>query len=170
MFSSSYSIHSLIQFLVTRILFLATKNKTMGASWLQIFELSPAVTIQVTSQYFILCKLMTPDLTKLKKNILLRHDKFYSSGWMSALWVSVAHGQNLLISDERTRASFLHWSKYFKITRQQCPAMNLQSTVKPRLSRLVSLVPCISWILIKCDVEKLKRLQLRQVKCTPQVN
>ena len=82
MFSSSYSIHSLIQFLVTRILVLATKNKTMGASWLQ--DLSPAVIIQVTSQYFILCKLMTPDLTKLKKKNIA-NNKFYSSGWMSAL-------------------------------------------------------------------------------------
>ena len=57
--------------------------------------------------YYILCKLSTPDLTKLEKNI--SQDKFYSSGWTSTFWVSVVQGQNLLVSDKRASESFLPW-------------------------------------------------------------
>ena len=38
-----------------------------------------------------------------------KKDNFYSSGWTSAVWVSVVRVQNLLISDERTSESFLPW-------------------------------------------------------------
>ena len=44
---------------------------------------------------------------KAEKNIA--HDKFYSSSWMSALWVSVIRVQTLLVSDEWTSESFLPW-------------------------------------------------------------
>ena len=43
--------------------------------------------------------------TKLKKNIA--YDKFYLSGWTSALWVSFIRGQNLLVSDKRISQSFV---------------------------------------------------------------